>query len=104
MGPLGGAPHAVALPSGQIDIFWRGKTRPTVIWAAVLRGRQVSGPARQGGLISGEISGEPWPVVAAGTELILYQGRNGRLWAFSRPPGGRGAPPSVASATGSLPA
>ncbi|HEY2640347.1 MAG TPA: glycoside hydrolase domain-containing protein [Streptosporangiaceae bacterium] len=97
MGPLGGAPQAVALPSGEIDIFWRGKTRPIAIWAAVLRGHQVSGPARQGGLVSGD----PWPVVAACTELILYRGRNGRLWAFSRLPGGLWAPPSVASTTGS---
>ena len=26
------------------------------------------------------ISGEPWPVVAAGTERILYRGGDGRLW------------------------
>ncbi len=92
MGPLGGAPHAVALPSGEIDVFWQGQTKPPAIWAAVLRGRHVRGPSRQGG----RVSGQPWPVVAAGTERILYRGGDGRLWVLSRRPGGRWAPPSLA--------
>ncbi len=98
MGPLGGAPHAVALPSGEIDVFWQGKTKPSAIWAAVLRGRHLQGPSRQGGVISGQ----PWPVLAAGTERVLYRGRDGRLWDLSRTARGRWAQPGVASPAGSL--
>ena len=87
MGPLGGAPHPVVLPSGEIEVFWRGQAKPSAIWAAALRGRRVRGPLRQGGLISGE----PWPVVAAGTDWILYRGSDGRLWDMARTHTGRWA-------------
>ncbi len=85
MGPLGGAPHPIVLPSGEIEVFWRGQTKPSAIWAAALRGRRARGPLRQGGLISGE----PWPVVAAGTDWILYRGSDGRLWDMTRTSSGR---------------
>ncbi|MGO8958873.1 MAG: glycoside hydrolase domain-containing protein [Streptosporangiaceae bacterium] len=98
MGPLGGPPRAVALPSGEIDVFWQGRTHPSAIWAAVLRGHHVQGPSR----LSGVVSRTPWPVVGAGTERVLYRGTDGRLWMLSRAPGGRWAPPSVVGLAGSL--
>lgn len=92
MGPLGGAPHPIVLASGEIEVFWRGRTKPSAIWAAPLRGRRVRGrrvrgPMRQGSLISGE----PWPVVAAGTDWILYRGSDGRLGDMVRTSSGRWA-------------
>ena len=85
MGPLGGAPHPVVLPSGEIEVFWRGQTGRSVIWAAALRGRRVRGPLRQRGLISAQ----PWPVVAAGSDWILYRGGDGRLRDMVRTSSGR---------------
>ena len=46
MGPLGGAPRATALPSGAIQVVWRGSTRPHHVWSAFLvPGRRAQGPA-----------------------------------------------------------
>jgi hypothetical protein len=81
MGRLGGAPRAVALADGEIDVFWRGSAAPHAIWSAVLRpGHAVAGPLRRGG----GLTGQPWPVVAGGTERVLYRGTDGRLWSMSR--------------------
>ncbi len=93
MGPLGGAPSAVALPDAEIDVFWPGPAKPTSIWAGVLRGRHVRGPSRLGGVISGQ----PWPVVVTGTERVIYCGADGRLWWLARRYDGRWAQPSMTS-------
>ncbi len=81
MGHLGGAPQAIALPSGEIDVFWTGDTSPHHIWAAFIApGQRVRGPEGVGGVISGQ----PWPVVAADSEVVLFRGADGNLWELSR--------------------
>ena len=78
MGPLGGAPQAVPLPSGEIDVFWRRLVRPRFIEEAALRpGAPAAGPVNPGGAL-GQLL-QPWPVVAAGSEWLVFQGRLGGL-------------------------
>jgi len=78
MGPLDGAPQAVALPSGEIDVFWRRLIRPRFIEEAVLRpGAPAAGPANPGGALGRLL--QPWPVVGAGGEWVVFQGRLGGL-------------------------
>jgi hypothetical protein len=78
MGPLGGAPQAVPLPSGEIDVAWRRLVRPRFIEEAALRpGAPAAGPVNPGGAL-GQIL-QPWPVVAAGSEWLVFQGRLGGL-------------------------
>ncbi len=91
MGHLGGAPQAVALPSGEIDVFWSGDTSPHHIWAAfIVPGKPVVGPVGIGGVISGQ----PWPVVGADSELVLFRGPGGNLWELFRLADGRWAAPT----------
>ena len=99
MRTLGGSPIAVALPSGEVDVFWRG-TAPHAIWSAVLRpGSRPVGPTRLGGVTSGL----PWPVVAAGTEYLFLREPDGALWVLQREPDGRwSGPDRVADASGLL--
>jgi hypothetical protein len=76
MGPMDGPPHAIGLPDGETDIFWRGLA-PHQIWSAVItRGQRVLGPRDLGG----RIVGSPWPVVAAGSGAVLFRGPRGQLW------------------------
>jgi hypothetical protein len=77
MGPLGGAPRAIARPNGEIDIFWRGFSRPHAVWAAVVTaGGLVRGPKDLGG----QVSGRPWPVFAAGAERVFFAGPRSDMW------------------------
>ena len=98
MGKLGGPPHAVALGNGEVDVFWEGSTGPHAIWSAVLRpGHRAAGPSRRGGVIVGQ----PWPLVAGGTEQIAFRGPRGRLYSISRSASGRwGAAAVVPGAAG----
>ncbi len=99
MDRLGGAPHAVALPGGEVDVFWRGSTKPHSIWSAMLRpGRRTLGPARVGGTISGQ----PWPVASGGHERVLFRGTDGRLWLVQRSDGGHWAAAVRARGTGQV--
>jgi Domain of unknown function (DUF1906) len=94
MGPMGGPPHAVALPGGEIDVFWRGSARPHDVWAAVIAGQRVRGQLDLGG----QVSGQPWPVFAAGREQVFFRGPGGRLWEVQRAIRGQWDPPlAVAS-------
>jgi len=78
MGPLAGAPQAVALANGNIDVSWRRLTRPRFIELAVLQpGGPTSGPVNPGGAL-GQLL-QPWPVVAAGNVWLVFQGRLGGL-------------------------
>jgi hypothetical protein len=78
MGPLNGAPHAVALASGEIDVFWRRLTAPRFIEMAVLQpGRPAAGPVNPGAALGRVL--QPWPVVGAGGEWLVFQGRLGGL-------------------------
>ena len=78
MGPLVGSPQAVALASGEIDVFWRRLTRPRFLELAVLRpGGRIAGPVNPGGALGRLL--QPWPVVAAGSEWLAFQGRLGGL-------------------------
>jgi hypothetical protein len=99
MRTLGGSPIAVALPSGEVDVFWRG-TAPHAIWSAVLLpGSRPVGPTRLGGVSSGL----PWPVIAAGTEYLFLREPDGALWVLQREPDGRwSGPDRVADASGLL--
>jgi len=83
MAPMGGPPHAVQLPSGETDVFWRGKI-PHAIWSAqIAPDQKVRGPRNLGG----EVSGAPWPVVAAGAESVLFRAPGGQLWQVPRAKG-----------------
>jgi hypothetical protein len=96
MAPMGGPPHAVQLPSGETDIFWRGKI-PHSIWSAQISPDQrVSGPRNLGG----QVSGAPWPVLAAGAEAVLFRGPQGELWQVPRTGRTWGAPRRVTSVGG----
>jgi glycoside hydrolase-like protein len=76
MGPLGGAPHAAALPDGAIVVVWRGSTSPHHVWSAYLRpGAAARGPRNLGGVIRGT----PWPAAAQWTARVFYRGGDGRL-------------------------
>ncbi|HEY7323501.1 MAG TPA: hypothetical protein VH520_01645, partial [Streptosporangiaceae bacterium] len=78
MGPLDGAPQAAALPSGEIDVFWRRLTRPRFLELAVLQpGGSVTGPVNPGGALGRLL--QPWPVVAASGEWLVFQGQLGGL-------------------------
>ena len=78
LGLIGSAPQAVALSSGEVDVFWRRPTRPRFIELAVLRpGAAAAGPVNPGGSL-GRIL-QPWPVAAAGSEWLVFQGRLGGL-------------------------
>jgi len=78
MGPLDGAPQAIPLASGEIDVFWRQLARPRWLEEAVLRpGAPPVGPVNPGGAL-GQLL-QPWPVFAAGSEWLVFQGRLGGL-------------------------
>jgi Domain of unknown function (DUF1906) len=94
MGPLGGAPQAVALPDGQIDVCWQGYTSPRNIWAAFI---SPAGRARGPVKLGGTLSGQPWPVVADGGEVVLFRGADGVLQMLARKSNGRWSGPLVVS-------
>jgi hypothetical protein len=97
MAPMGGPPHALQLPSGETDVFWRGKIPHSIWYAQISAGQRVSGPRNLGG----EVSGAPWPVLAAGAEAVLFRGPNGQLWQILRT-GGTWDAPSRVTAVGGL--
>lgn len=98
-GLLGGAPHAVALPDGEIDVFWPGDTSPHDVWGALIGPRgKIRGPVDFGG----PVAGQPWPVYAAGLELVLFRGPDGHLWEIARKPNGGWAQPTIVSKMGIL--
>ena len=86
MGRLGGPPRAVALPSGEVDVFWRGRGLQHIWWTALLPGAGPAAPT-----IPGNRSGvgQPWPVLAAGGELLLFQGPQHGLRTTARAPDGQ---------------
>jgi hypothetical protein len=85
MGPLGGAPHASALPGGAVDVVWRGSTAPHHVWSAFLApGRPAQGPRDLGG----SVSGTPWPVAAEDTIAVFFRGTDGGLWHLAYRSGG----------------
>jgi Domain of unknown function (DUF1906) len=91
MGPLGGAPHAAALPSGAIDVVWRGSTSPHHVWSAFLvPGRPAQGPRDLGG----SVSDSPWPAAAAGTVAVFFRGTDAGLWQLQYRKDGRWHPPA----------
>jgi hypothetical protein len=78
MGPLYDSPQAVALSSGEIDVFWRRVAQPRFLQMAVLRpGTPPAGPLNPGGALGRLL--QPWPVAAAGSEWLVFQGRLGGL-------------------------
>lgn len=87
MGRLGSSPQAVALPSGEVDVFWRGLGLRR-IWSTVLL-PGAAGPTRP--TIPGGNSGpgQPWPVLAAGGEWLLFQGQYDGLRTMTRAANGQ---------------
>jgi hypothetical protein len=86
MGPLGGAPHATALPSGAVEVVWRGSTRPHHVWSAFLTpGGRARGPRDLGG----SVSGAPWPASARSTARVFFRGTDSRLWQLTYRSSGR---------------
>ncbi len=83
MGDLGSAPQAVALPTGEVDVFWRGLGQQRD-WFTVLLPGAAATPARpiMPGAASG--SGQAWPVLGAGGEWLLFEGRYGGLRTLTR--------------------
>lgn len=102
MGPMGGAPHATALPSGAIDVVWRGSTSPHHVWSAFLTAGQAPRVPRD---LGGLISGAPWPAAAQGTARVFFRGSRGGLWELTYRGGGRWHLPArvPTSGTGSEP-
>jgi hypothetical protein len=99
MEKLGGPPHAVALPGGEVDVFWRGSTSPHEIWSAdLVPGRAVAGPLPAGG----RITGQPWPVASGNSEGVLFRGTDARLWVVRRSDGGRWAAAVRLTGTGEV--
>jgi hypothetical protein len=101
MAPMGGPPHAVQLPTGETDVFWRGKI-PHSIWSAQIDPDQrVRGPRNLGGVVSGA----PWPVVAAGVESVVFRDPRGQLWQVPRTGGkwGQARPVQLAAGLSSAP-
>jgi len=87
MGPLDGAPQATTLASGEIDVFWRRLIRPRFLEMAVIPpgGSAASGPVNPGGALGALL--QPWPVVGAGSEWLVFQGRLGGLRQVHAVPG-----------------
>lgn len=76
MGPLGGAPLAVAQPTGEIGVYWQGSA-DTHLWEGYYQpGHGWRGPVSLGGTLT---SG-PWPVAAAGTVRVFWRGQRGQLY------------------------
>ena len=77
MGPLDASPQAVALASGEIDVFWRRLTQPRALELAVLRpGAPPAAPTNPGDAF-GRL--QPGAVVAAGSEWLVFRGHLGGL-------------------------
>jgi hypothetical protein len=91
MGPMGGAPRATVLPSGAVDVVWRGSTRPHHVWSAFLQpGHRARGPRD----LRGSVSGVPWAAAAQGTARVFFRGTDGRMWQLTYRTGGRWHPPA----------
>ena len=91
MGPMGGAPRATALPSGAIDVVWRGSTSPHHVWSAFFAaGHRPRVPRSLGG----RISGAPFPAAAQNTARVFFRGARGRLWQLTYSGAGRWRAPA----------
>jgi hypothetical protein len=89
MGPLGGWPHAIAQPGGEIGVFWRH--------GAVLMGASLAADGHWSGPYSlGRETSEsaPVPVSAAGTVHVLFVGGDDGLWQSVRTLAGQWLQPS----------
>jgi hypothetical protein len=83
MGELGSAPQAVALPSGEVDVFWRGLGQQRD-WFTVLLPGTAPAPARPIMPVAASGIGQAWPVLGAGGEWLLFEGRYGGLRTLTR--------------------
>ncbi len=85
MGVLGGAPRAVVLPGGEIDVFWQGLGLRRVWSIALLPDGDASRPTVPGGAYG---AGLAWPVLAAGSEWLLFRGPHNGLLTMTKPANG----------------
>ncbi|WP_033355620.1 CHAP domain-containing protein [Kitasatospora aureofaciens] len=84
MGPLGGAPKAIAASDGTIDVFWNGGGDAPHLWHAWYNpGGSWNGPQDLTPTISaaGYVTGEPAPVTSApGRVEVFWKGADNNLW------------------------
>jgi hypothetical protein len=83
MGELGSSPQAVALADGEVDVFWRGLGQQRD-WFTVLVPGAAATPARPIMPLAASGIGQAWPVLGAGGEWLLFEGRYGGLRTITR--------------------
>ncbi len=88
MGELGSSPQAVALANGEVDVFWRGLGQQRD-WFTLLVPGAAATPARPIMPISASGIGQAWPVLGAGGEWLLFEGRYGGLRTITRAADGK---------------
>jgi hypothetical protein len=83
MGELGSSPQAVALPTGEVDVFWRGLGQQRD-WFTLLVPGAAATPSRPIMPLAASGIGQAWPVLGAGGEWLLFEGRYGGLRTITR--------------------
>lgn len=83
MGELGSAPQALALANGEVDVFWRGLGQQRD-WYTLLVPGAAATPARPIMPLAASGIGQAWPVLGAGGEWVLFEGRYGGLRTITR--------------------
>ena len=83
MGELGSSPQAVALPTGEVDVFWRGLGQQRD-WFTLLVPGTAATPSRPIMPLAASGIGQAWPVLGAGGEWLLFEGRYGGLRTITR--------------------
>jgi len=84
VGKIGSQPAAVALSTGEIDVFWRGVSGRHLWHAQYNPGQGWARPQNLGG----RLASAPSPVVSGpGGLSVFWAGTNGQLWQIRRNPG-----------------
>jgi hypothetical protein len=83
MGELGSSPQAVALSNGEVDVFWRGLGQQRDWFTLLVPGADPT-PASPIMPIAASGIGQAWPVLGAGGEWLLFEGRYGGLRTITR--------------------
>jgi hypothetical protein len=73
----------VALPSGEVDVFWHGLGQERDFFTLLQPGAAAT-PARPIMPSSQSGVGQAWPVLGAGGEWLLFEGRFGGLRTITR--------------------
>jgi Domain of unknown function (DUF1906) len=83
MGELGSSPQAVALSNGEVDVFWRGLGQQRDWFTLLVPGAPAT-PSRPTMPLAASGVGQAWPVLGAGGEWLLFEGRYGGLRTITR--------------------